>query len=411
MSLRTVALDTPRPRDRAIVCDPTGCAVVMCSSTMARRMAAFRSSSSIGTRFYRVPAGRARPLECQQEPGGDLVAEEPAAAREDGPVSLPGQETDVDELVDARDHAVRIGLRARKLDPTGGAHGQDHGLRHAGGGVEGLAPSLGRGARPHRGDVALGRADVPPPATGGVAVGGAADGGVVTALPVEEVVAALVAGAGPVRDLVPGEAGGGQAVVGHLVLRGLVVVVGRFPPAGRDRPAERGTRLDGQGVRAHVPRLQRQGGVEGRLPVGDALARRAVDEVEVEALDPGGARPVDGAGHVVGVVRAAQRGEHVRRASTARRTTRGSPRRRGTRASLARSTESGLHSTVTSASAARGIASRIRVSAAASSNDGVPPPKNTLLAGAGARRPRSRTQASTYSSTRWARSVQVAKSQ
>ena len=63
--------------------------------------------------------------------------------------------------------------------------------------------------------------------------------------------------------------------------------------------------------------------------------------------------------------------------------------------SLSRSTESGLHSTVTSASSARGMASRIRVSAAASSSDGVPPPKNTLLAGAGARRPRSRTQAST----------------
>ena len=50
---------------------------------------------------------------------------------------------------------------------------------------------------------------------------------------------------------------------------------------------------------------------------------------------------------------APERGEHVRRASTARRTTGGSRRRARTRASFVASTESGLHSTVTSASAAR----------------------------------------------------------
>ena len=121
MSLRTVALDTPRPRERAIVCDPTGCAVEMCSSTMARRIGGL---PLVELHWHSIlpSASREGPaLECQQEPGGDLVAEEPAPAREDGPVARPGQETDVDELVDARDHAVRIGLRARKLDPTGGA--------------------------------------------------------------------------------------------------------------------------------------------------------------------------------------------------------------------------------------------------------------------------------------------------
>ena len=100
---------------------------------------------------------------------------------------------------------------------------------------------------------------------------------------------------------------------------------------------------------------------------------------------PAARAAVDGAGHVVGVVGAAR----ARRARAARidctpNDTRFTPAARYAR-SLARSTESGLHSTVTSASAARGIASRIRVSAAASSSDGVPPPKNTLLAGA--RRP------------------------
>ncbi len=54
--------------------------------------------------------------------------------------------------------------------------------------------------------------------------------------------------------------------------------------------------------------------------------------------------------------------------------------------SLAASTESGLHSTVTSAASARGIASRIDVSARASSSDGVPPPKNTRVASGNARR-------------------------
>ncbi len=50
------------------------------------------------------------------------------------------------------------------------------------------------------------------------------------------------------------------------------------------------------------------------------------------------------------------------------------------RRNLVASTESGLHSTVTSAPAARGMTSRIDVNALASSSDGVPPPKNTLVA-------------------------------
>ena len=117
------------------VCDPTGCAVEMYSSTMARRMAAFalvelhwhsilpsasrrgpgRSSASRSRAATSLPRSRPRRVRTARSP-------------------VPGQETDVGELVDARDHAMRIGPGARKLDPTGGAHGQDHGLRPAGAG-------------------------------------------------------------------------------------------------------------------------------------------------------------------------------------------------------------------------------------------------------------------------------------
>ena len=73
---------------RATVCEPTGCAVSTYSSTIARRIAALRSSRSIGTRFYRVPAGaRCRRSGCGRrrtprvEPaarGGLVRGQEPA---------------------------------------------------------------------------------------------------------------------------------------------------------------------------------------------------------------------------------------------------------------------------------------------------------------------------------------------
>ena len=85
-------------------------------------------------------------------------------------------------------------------------------------GVEPLVGRLGRAALLDRGDVALGGAQVPPAATVAVAVGGAADAEVLALRPVEEVVAALVAGPGPVRDLVPGEPGRAQPLVGDRYL-------------------------------------------------------------------------------------------------------------------------------------------------------------------------------------------------
>src|SRR5690606_37777207 len=92
--------------------------------------------------------------------------------------------------------------------------------------VEVLPGRLGGPAGAHRLDVALGGPQVPPAPAPAVGVGGAAEPQVVALLPVEEVVAALVAGPGPVRDLVAGQAGGGEQLAGEQVLVGLVVVVG-----------------------------------------------------------------------------------------------------------------------------------------------------------------------------------------
>ena len=68
-----------------------------------------------------------------------------------------------------------------------------------------------------------------------MAVGRAADAEVLALAPVVLVVAALVARARPVGDLVPGQPGGLEDLVGHLVAPGLHVVVGvagRVAPSG-----------------------------------------------------------------------------------------------------------------------------------------------------------------------------------
>ena len=82
-------------------------------------------------------------------------------------------------------------------------------------------------------------------------------------------------------------------------------------PAATALP-ERGAGFDRERVGADVARLEREGGVEGGLPIGVGLARRAVDEVEVQAVDARVARPPHGPRHVVGVVGATEREQHVR---------------------------------------------------------------------------------------------------
>ena len=165
--------------------------------------------------------------------------------------------------------------------------------------------------------------------------------------------------------------------------------------------------------------FEAQDRIQGRLPVGHRLPRRAENQVDV--------------------VGAAEAG--LSASSTARLTDQGSCWRPsdastwGTidwapneslvtplalyAASLAAVTVSGLHSTVTSAPPAiprcDGAASRMLPSSSAGRSDGVPPPKKTDVAGP-RRLPTSQglslgPQAATYRSHRCSRSVQVAKAQ
>ena len=121
---------------------------------------------------------------------------------------------------------------------------------------------------------------------------------------------ALVAGPGPVGDLLPAVPGGAEDGVGPLVAPGLHVVVGVAPGVGGQRRA----RLDGQGVGAHVRRreVEAEDVVEGAGPVVVALGRRAEDEVEVPGreagLGHGGRDRLGGPGHAA----PAETGEHVR---------------------------------------------------------------------------------------------------
>ena len=80
--------------------------------------------------------------------------------------------------------------------------------------------------REHQGDVALGGRDVGKALAADVAVRCAAESEVVGAAPAGEVVAALVTGLRPVRDLVPVEAGRFEPVVDDFVAGQLDVVVG-----------------------------------------------------------------------------------------------------------------------------------------------------------------------------------------
>ncbi len=198
-------------------------------------------------------------------------------------------------------------------DAAPGANRQEQRLLDPRFGIEHLVAGFDRRPGPDRGDVALRGAEVPPPAAVEVPVRGRADREVVTLVPVEEVVPALATGSGPVRDLVPLVPGAAQDVVGDLVLLGLVVVVGRPAPAARDVLAERCARFDGQRVRAHVVGLEPEDTIEAAAPVVDRLARRAVDQIQVEVLEAGGAGRPDRASNRSRVVGAAKLGEHVRR--------------------------------------------------------------------------------------------------
>jgi hypothetical protein len=74
---------------------------------------------------------------------------------------------------------------------------------------------------------------------------------------------------------------------------------------------ERRTGLDGQGVGTDVRRLELEHRVERARPIVDRLARRAVDEIDVEVLEPRVAGQRDRSPYVVDVVGAAERAQDV----------------------------------------------------------------------------------------------------
>ena len=120
---------------------------------------------------------------------------------------------------------------------------------------------------------------------------------------------ALVAGPGPVGDLLPAIAGGGEDRVGPLVAPGLRVLVGM---ARRVRGQWRAG-LDGEAVGAEVRRRvrEREHLFERGGPVGVALRGGAEDEIEVPGGEPGcrhgGRDGLGGARHVA----PAEAGQHV----------------------------------------------------------------------------------------------------
>ena len=114
-------------------------------------------------------------------------------------------------------------------------------------------------------------------------------------------------------------------------------------------------------------------------PVVERLARRAVDEVEVERVEAGVAASATARSRWPD--RACARARRARAApSTARRSSAGSRRRRDRSSSSDAVTVSGLHSTVTSAPGP-GAAPPSTHQRSAGTIDGVPPPKNTLVDG------------------------------
>ena len=193
-------------------------------------------------------------------------------------------------------------------------HLEQHPLHVPGLGVEHLARV--RRADTCREPVAVRRGvlDVPPPHAADVGVGARPDAPPVRPGPVAEVVAAACAPrrARPVGDLVPLEAGGGEEVVGGGVLVRQVVLVRHRQLTALHPPGECGAVLHDQGVRRDVVGLAREGGLDGRRPVGGALPRRAVDEVEADLVEAGRPRVGDDTRHPLGIVRPVERGQHVR---------------------------------------------------------------------------------------------------
>ena len=112
--------------------------------------------------------------------------------------------------------------------------------------------------------------------------------GVVLVAPIGEVVAALGAGAGVVRDLVGRQASGGESVLRRLEQRRGALLVGHDEITASRRSGECGAGFDGQLVERQMLASEREGLVELAPPSVDALAGAGVDQVEREPGKSGG---------------------------------------------------------------------------------------------------------------------------
>src|SRR4051812_4663010 len=182
-------------------------------------MAALRSSSSVmrprsldlgepesacagrlrPPRWHSMLPSANRPRE--QESRSYIGGNEPAVSGEHDAILLPPDESRRRELLDHRCG----GGRDRRAAPR--AQGEGTGLFRPRRRLELLRTGDGGRSALDGGDVALRRAHVPPAPARVVPVRGAADAEVLALAPIEKVVAALFAGARPVRHLVPLEAG------------------------------------------------------------------------------------------------------------------------------------------------------------------------------------------------------------
>ena len=179
---------------------------------------------------------RAKPQACldtgSDEPGEQLVREQAAARRQDDPVVVV---TSRSSAASAQPNASSSGgVRGRReRDATVGAQAEDDRLRGRGRGIDRLRAArreaghspIGRG---ECGEVAVEAGRVPAPRDAVEGVRARPDRLVRPALPVDEVVPALVPGPRPVADLVAAPAVLGEAVDGVVVLgRGAILVLGR----------------------------------------------------------------------------------------------------------------------------------------------------------------------------------------
>ena len=115
----------------------------------------------------------------------------------------------------------------------------------------------------------------------------------------------------PVADLVPLEAGRGQAGIHRLVHVGLKIIIRARHLAATDLTGELRAVLDDQGVGGDVVGLERERSIQRSLPIGEGLPGGAVDQVDTN-LEARALRRCNRCADVLGPVRAVQRRQHMR---------------------------------------------------------------------------------------------------